>query len=83
MWASRYGAVASIQKLLDLTCDPNLLTAGVPALYFAILSEVLPAVHMLLATTTQGLEPCITILARSTALPMSDDIKNFVKVKSK
>ena len=89
MVASQYGAVASMQKLLDLGCDPDLLSngcrscccsnAGKPALLLAIYSEVLPAVHMLLATTTQGLKSCITQLAKSTALPMSDEIKHWRK----
>ena len=84
MLASQYGAIASIQKLLDLDCDPDLLDiVGKPALDYAIISEVLPAVHMLLATTTQGLKPCITKLARSIALPMSDEIKHFIKEKTK
>ena len=83
MYASQYGAVASMTKLMELNCDPDLLSdEGNPALYFAILSEVLPAVHMLLATTSQGLEPCITQLAQSTALPMSDEIKCFIGEKN-
>ena len=84
MLASQYGAVASMQKLLDLGCDPDLLDDdGDSALYYAIDSEVLPAVHMLLATTTQGLKSCITQLAQSTALPMSNEIKHFIGEKPK
>ena len=83
MWASQYGAVASMTKLMKLNCNPDLLdSVGCPALLYAIHSEVLPAIHMLLPYTTQGLEPCITDLARATAIPMSEQIKMFIKEKT-
>ena len=66
MNASKFGSVVSMQKLLELKCDPDLLdNSGDPALVYAIISEVSAAVHVLLHTS-QGLKSCITKLAMPT-----------------
>ena len=83
MNASKFGSVASMQKLLELKCDPDLLdNAGDPALVYAIMSEVSAAVHFLLHTS-QGLKSCITKLAMPTSIPMSDEIKIFMEETTK
>ena len=64
MSASQVGQVITIQKLIELGADIDTFddNYNCPALYFAILSEILPAVEALLETS-KGLQSCFQKLA--------------------
>ena len=75
--------ISKNEKLIDNKADvDNLDYKGRPALYSAIESEVLPAIHML-HQTTKGLQTCITQIAKANSLVISDGIEQFIKERLK
>ena len=83
MKASQSGSHDAMKSLFDNGADiDNLEDKGRPALYYAIESEVLPAVHML-HQTTEGLQPCITKIAKANSLMISDAIEQFIQERTK